>query len=92
MPKHEDRGHSGSEAQRTARGKNMGNDTDQPVSAAEMAKSLGGIHFPADKRDLENHARQKGARNQIIETIRHMPDREYDSMADVEHEFSQAAK
>jgi hypothetical protein len=40
-------------------------------------------------RQLAEHARQNKAPEEVIETIRHMPNREFGSLADVEHAFSE---
>lgn len=63
------------------------------TSAADLARALRGTDFPATTEDLVNKAKENGAAEEIIETIRELPeDTEYQSMADVEHEFSQAQK
>ncbi|MBK1988915.1 DUF2795 domain-containing protein [Sphaerospermopsis aphanizomenoides BCCUSP55] len=59
------------------------------VSAVDISRSLSGIDFPANKQKLVNHARDKNASQEIIEILQEMPEREYDNMADVEHEFGQ---
>jgi hypothetical protein len=59
------------------------------VSAIDISRSLSGIDFPANKRDLVNHAREKNANQEILDVLQQMPEREYDNMADVEHEFGQ---
>lgn len=57
--------------------------TNQPVSASEVTGTLGGMHFPAKKNDLEKWAVDHHARNEVVENIHNLPDREYDSIADV---------
>ncbi|ADI64079.1 DUF2795 domain-containing protein [Trichormus azollae] len=59
------------------------------VSAIDISRSLSGIDFPANKQKLVNHARDNNANQEIIEILQEMPEREYDNMADVEHEFGQ---
>lgn len=60
------------------------------TSAAAVAKVLKGIDFPANKNDLVNHAKQNKGQTEdsdsIIETINQLPDKQYNSMADVEHQ------
>lgn len=92
MAGEEKRGTAGSEAQRTARGEKLQSETSQPVSAAEIAKSLGRIDYPARREDLQRHAEEKGAREEVVRRIEDMPEKSYQSMAEVEHEFSQAKK
>jgi hypothetical protein len=88
----EKRGFTGSEAQQTARGEKLHGDVEQPVSAAEIAKSFSGIDYPASKVDLIKHAEGKGVRDHVLRRIETMVEKQYQSMADVEHEFSQAKK
>ncbi|MEC9483288.1 MAG: DUF2795 domain-containing protein [Halomonas sp.] len=52
-------------------------------SPANVTHHLKGIDFPASKGDLEKHAKQNGADEDVLEVIRNMPDEEYGSMADV---------
>lgn len=52
-------------------------------SPANIAKQLGGIDFPASKQDLVRHAEQGGSDPDAMEIIKQMPDRDYESMADV---------
>ncbi|MFM2061895.1 MAG: hypothetical protein RLZZ507_1565 [Cyanobacteriota bacterium] len=59
------------------------------VSAIDISRSLSGIDFPANKQDLVDHAREKNANQEIIDVLQQMPEREYENMADVEHEFGQ---
>jgi len=54
---------------------------------------LKGIDFSAKKNDLVKHAQQNKEQtentDEIIDTINQLPDKEYNSMADVEHEVGQ---
>lgn len=52
-------------------------------SPANIAKQLSGIDFPAEKDDLVAHAQSGGTDADAMEIIRQMPDRKYESMADV---------
>ncbi|MGE5548038.1 MAG: DUF2795 domain-containing protein [Solirubrobacterales bacterium] len=49
----------------------------------ELAKSLEGIDFPANKQKLVEYARSHGAKQEIIDQLGGMPDEQYTSMADV---------
>ncbi|HET6522284.1 MAG TPA: DUF2795 domain-containing protein [Geminicoccaceae bacterium] len=53
-------------------------------SPATIPHHLGGVDFPARKRDLVDHARRKDADEAVIEVPGRLPDREYRSMADVQ--------
>src|SRR5918999_1070431 len=58
------------------------------VSAAAIAKVLSGIDFPRNKNKLLDYAKQNKAKvessDEIIETIKELPDRTYKNMADIE--------
>jgi hypothetical protein len=58
------------------------------ASAAAIAKLLSGIDFPKNKSALLNHAKENKSKvknpEEIIETMKEMPDRTYRTMADVE--------
>ena len=43
----------------------------------EVEKSLKGIDFPAKKRDLVKHAKQRGADQRILETIQNLPKEDF---------------
>nr|CAD6437876.1 hypothetical protein REQ54_04323 [Rhizobium sp. Q54] len=52
-------------------------------SPANVAKHLGGIDLPASKSDLIKHSENGGSDSDAVEMIKKMPDRTYESMADV---------
>jgi Protein of unknown function (DUF2795) len=58
------------------------------ASAAAIAKLLSGIEFPEDKRKIveyaERNKRKVDEAEEVIDTLREIPDRTYHSMADVE--------
>lgn len=63
------------------------------TSAADLAKALSGTDFPANTQELVDRAKKNGAPEEVIQTIKEFSgDREYKSMADVEHEFSQSQR
>lgn len=63
------------------------------TSAADLAKALSGTDFPADTDELVERAKENGAPEEIIDTIKEFSkDRKYNSMADVEREFSQSQR
>ena len=57
------------------------------ASSANLTKNLKGIDFPANKQDLLKQAQQLHAEKVVIDEIQKMPDREYNSMADVMKNF-----
>ncbi len=60
------------------------------TSAADLSHGLKGATFPMNTRQLAEHARQNRAPDEVVETIKHMPEREFRSLADVEHVFSES--
>ncbi|MFW5704745.1 MAG: DUF2795 domain-containing protein [Nanoarchaeota archaeon] len=69
---------------RTKGGERGGKKALKTSSAAGIAKTIKGINFPAQKKDLINYAKDKHANNEIINTLKQMPDKKYNTMADVE--------
>ena len=53
------------------------------VSAAEVEKYIGGIDFPCDKNQLVNHARQKGAPQEVMDLMNQFPEKQYGSAVGV---------
>ncbi|HEV7436560.1 MAG TPA: DUF2795 domain-containing protein [Pseudorhizobium sp.] len=58
-------------------------------SPANVTKHLSGIDFPAGKNDLIKHAEKGDSDGDAIEMIKKMPDRTYESMADVMKGFGE---
>lgn len=56
---------------------------------AKVSKSLKGIHFPADKEKCVEYARKNMAPDDVVSTLKKMPEGEYDSMAGVWHAVGQ---
>ncbi len=52
-------------------------------STATIAQALSGIDFPANRKDLVEHAKKNNADNEVIQALNGMPDEKYSSMADV---------
>lgn len=53
------------------------------ASPVDVEKHLKGIHFPAGKRELISHARDRNAPENVLSVLQRMPEREYGSAADV---------
>ena len=53
------------------------------ANPVEVEKSLKGIDFPAKKEDLVKHAQQHGAKQEVIETIKNLPEEEFRNAVDV---------
>lgn len=52
-------------------------------SPSNIAHSLEGVDFPANRDDLIQHAKQHDADEEVLDVMQHMPQRDYGSMADV---------
>ena len=57
------------------------------ASPANVTKHLKGIDFPANKQDLVKQAQHLHAEKVVIDEIKRMPEKEYNSMADVMKSF-----
>jgi hypothetical protein len=55
---------------------------------AKVSKSLKGIHFPTDKEKCLELAKRNSAPDDVLDKIKHLPDGQYDSMANVWHAVS----
>jgi hypothetical protein len=49
----------------------------------EVQKFLGGIDYPASRDDLVRTAEASGAGGEILETLRNLPDRQYQDPTEV---------
>jgi hypothetical protein len=61
----------------------------QHPAANEVTKHLSGMHFPAKRQELEQHASSHGAGDDVLQAIRDLPQDEYGNMADVMKAFGQ---
>ncbi|MFB8830978.1 DUF2795 domain-containing protein [Azotobacter sp. CWF10] len=52
-------------------------------SPSNISHHLKGIDFPAQKNDLLKQAEQNGADEEVLDTLKRMPDERYESMTDV---------
>lgn len=59
------------------------------ASPVEIAQTLRGMSFPADKQDLIEHASQNEADESVLGVLEELPEREYTNMADVEKAVGQ---
>lgn len=53
------------------------------ASAANVTHNLQGIHFPARKEELLEHARKNNAEKAVLDALGKMPEQDYKTMADV---------
>ena len=60
------------------------------ASPIDLQKHLGGVDYPASRDDLIRTAEDQGAGEEVVAAIRNLPDREFDSPADVSKAYSDA--
>ena len=53
------------------------------VNPIQVEKFLKGVDYPANKNDLIKHAQQQGADQQVLETLKQLPDRSFEGPAGV---------
>ncbi len=56
------------------------------VSPIEIQKALGGVNYPAEKEDLIKNAEKKYAKDDVLSALKDLPDKKYESPADVNKE------
>lgn len=71
------------EGDRTKGGRRGGPSAAKTDSAAGVASALKGVSFPSDRSGLVRKARDNDAPDEVIDLIESMPDREFETMADV---------
>lgn len=59
-------------------------------SPANVASYLKGIDFPAETRNLAEHAKKNGAESAVMEVINSMPQHTFHNMADVMKAYKEA--
>ena len=58
------------------------------VDPIELQKALGGVNYPADKDELVKHAQGKNADDEVLAALKNLPDKKYETPADVNKEVS----
>ena len=58
------------------------------VSAADIARYLKGIDFPANRQTIINTAKSNGAPDNVMQWMNRLPERQYKAPTEVEQEFS----
>ncbi|NWF31100.1 DUF2795 domain-containing protein [Streptomyces sp. PKU-EA00015] len=61
------------------------------VNPIEMQKALGGVSYPASKREIVETAKSHGASKEIKQALSSLPEKEYDSPAAVNKEVSKGS-
>ena len=57
------------------------------TSTASVQEALKDTEYPAEKRDLVEHARLHHASKDVLDDLKSLPDKVYTSAADVNNEF-----
>lgn len=57
------------------------------TSPIEVQKALKDIDYPVHKKDLIQHAKKHGADEDVMEVLKGLPDKEYNSPIEVSEEF-----
>jgi hypothetical protein len=57
------------------------------VNPIQLQKYLGGLDYPTDKQSLVNKAREKGADDNVIQTLQRLPMDRFNSPNDVSEAF-----
>lgn len=55
----------------------------QIVNPTQVQKFLEGVDYPASKEALIQHAEQQGADENVLETLKRLPDQDYETPAEV---------
>ena len=61
----------------------MARESRQKATPAEVEKYLKGLDYPAERDELVDWATEEGAPDNVISLLERIPDREYESPADV---------
>lgn len=61
------------------------------VSTAEVSVALEGIHFPATKQQLVDHAKSRNAPKPVINALERLRSDRFQTMAQVWHEVGEVA-
>jgi len=59
------------------------------VSSYKISHYLEGVDYPAVKQDLINQAKKNNAPDDVIDSLNHLPNANYDNMVDLWHGISQ---
>ncbi|ALD93535.1 DUF2795 domain-containing protein [Cupriavidus gilardii] len=85
--KQTDQGKSGSSGKGAAQGGKGGEGGREEPSPIDVQKSLKGIDFPATKDDILSRARDGGASEEVMAELEQLPERDYDSPAEISREL-----
>lgn len=59
----------------------------ESVNPIQVQKFLGGVHYPVEKRELLDRAKQQGADDTVMRTLQALPDKKYEGPSEVSKEI-----
>jgi hypothetical protein len=62
-------------------------DRGKMASPSEIQSNLEGLEYPASKSEMLDHAKMRGASEDILSTLEKLPEKSYDSPTDVSSEL-----
>ena len=57
------------------------------INPIEVQKALSGMSYPSGKSEIVEHARSRGASQDVVSALEQIPDREYDGPSGVQKEI-----
>jgi hypothetical protein len=66
----------------------MAKETNVNVNPIELQKALKGMHYPAGRNQLKERAEKNKAPEKVMNFLEMIPDREYDTPADLQRQVS----
>lgn len=61
------------------------------VDPIEMQKCLGGVSYPASKKEIVSQAEKHGASKEIKEALKKLPEKEYETPAAINKEVGKGS-
>ncbi|MET9800945.1 DUF2795 domain-containing protein [Streptomyces sp. NPDC006368] len=61
------------------------------VNPIEMQKALGGVNYPASKKDIVGAAEKHKAGQEVMEALKSLPEKEYESPAAINKEVGKGS-
>ncbi|MFJ8648670.1 DUF2795 domain-containing protein [Streptomyces sp. NPDC093546] len=61
------------------------------VNPIEMQKALGGVEYPASKKDIVGTAQKHKASREVMDALKSLPEKEYPSPAAINKEVSKGS-
>jgi hypothetical protein len=57
------------------------------INPQEIQQLIQSAHFPIDKNSIVQFAQQRGASNEVIGALQHLPDKTFNSPQDIQNEL-----